>query len=137
VRLIESFNIATPGPDTDARLLSGGNQQKMVLAREITAGRGILIAVYPSRGLDVGATETVRRTVLKQRDEGAAILLISEDLDELFGMSDFIAVFFAGEIMGIVVPEEVSREEVGLMMAGQRRQPAEVSGGGLASVKGE
>jgi simple sugar transport system ATP-binding protein len=136
-RLIESFNIATPGPDTDARLLSGGNQQKMVLAREITAGRGILIAVYPSRGLDVGATETVRRTLLKQRDEGAAILLISEDLDELFGMSDAIAVFFAGEIMGIVAPEEVSREEVGLMMAGQRRQPAELSGNGRGSVKGE
>jgi simple sugar transport system ATP-binding protein len=79
----------------------------------------------------------VRRTLLKQRDEGAAILLISEDLDELFGMSDAIAVFFAGEIMGIVAPEEVSREEVGLMMAGQRRQPAELSGNGRGSVKGE
>jgi simple sugar transport system ATP-binding protein len=103
-RLIDTFNITTPSTETAARLLSGGNQQKMILAREISAGRGMIIAVYPSRGLDVGATETVRKTLLEQRDQGAAILLISEDLDELSQLSDRIAVFFEGEIMGIVRP---------------------------------
>jgi simple sugar transport system ATP-binding protein len=124
--LIESFNIATPSPETEARLLSGGNQQKMVLAREITAGQGVLVAVYPSRGLDVGATEAVRRLLLEQREQGAGILLISEDLDELFGLSDLVAVLFAGEVMGIVSPGEVSREEVGLMMAGQRWKDGQI-----------
>jgi len=122
-RLIEAFNIATPSPETAARLLSGGNQQKMVLAREISAGRGLIIAVYPSRGLDVGATETVRKTLLEQRDQGAAILLVSEDLDELCQLSDRIAVFFEGEIMGTVRPEESCAADLGLMMAGQRMAP--------------
>jgi len=120
-RLIETFRIATPTAETPARLLSGGNQQKVVLAREITADNGVLVAVYPSRGLDVGATEAVRRTLLEQRDEGMAILLISEDLDELSELSDRIAVFFEGQIMGVVSPGEASAEEIGLMMAGQRR----------------
>jgi ABC-type uncharacterized transport system ATPase subunit len=120
-RLIETFHIATPTAETPARLLSGGNQQKVVLAREITADNGVLVAVYPSRGLDVGATEAVRRTLLEQRDAGMAILLISEDLDELSGLSDRIAVFFEGQIMGEVAPGEASAEEIGLMMAGQRR----------------
>jgi ABC-type uncharacterized transport system ATPase subunit len=122
-RLIETFRIATPTTETLTRLLSGGNQQKVVLAREITAGRGVLVAVYPTRGLDVGATESVRRTLLEQRDEGAAILLISEDLDELSELSDRIAVLFEGQIMGTVVSGEASAEEIGLMMAGQRLAP--------------
>jgi ABC-type uncharacterized transport system ATPase subunit len=122
-RLIETFRIATPTTETLVRLLSGGNQQKVVLAREITAGRGVLIAVYPTRGLDVGATESVRRTLLEQRDEGAAILLISEDLDELSELSDRIAVLFEGHIMGTVLSGEASAEEIGLMMAGQRLAP--------------
>ncbi len=128
LRLIEAFNIATPSSETEARLLSGGNQQKMVLAREITAGRGILVAVYPSRGLDVGATETVRGLLLQQREDGAGILLISEDLDELLGLSDRVAVFFAGEVMGIVSPDEATREQIGLMMAGQRWEGVRRSG---------
>jgi len=123
-QLVESFRIVTPNITTPTRLLSGGNQQKVVLAREITAGRGVLIAVYPSRGLDVGATESVRRTLLEQRGSGAAILLISEDLDELTGLSDRIAVMFDGRIMGIVRPEKVTPEEIGLMMAGESREPA-------------
>ena len=119
-RLIETFRIATPTAETPARLLSGGNQQRVVLAREITASRGLLIAVHPTRGLDVGATESVRRTLLEQRDQGAAILLISEDLDELFELSDRIAVLFEGRIMGVVSADEAGPEEIGLMMAGQR-----------------
>lgn len=119
-RLIKVFEIKTPGPETPARLLSGGNQQKVVLAREISARGEVLIAVYPSRGLDVGATESVRGTLLAQRDEGAAILLISEDLDELLQLSDRIAVLFEGQVMGVVESERANREQLGLLMAGQR-----------------
>ncbi len=118
-RLIEAFRIATPTLQTPARLLSGGNQQRVVLAREITAGRGVLIAVHPTRGLDVGATESVRRTLLEQRDQGAAILLISEDLEELLELSDSIAVLFEGRIMGILPTDEADMEVLGMMMAGE------------------
>ncbi|MDF1500403.1 MAG: ABC transporter ATP-binding protein [Anaerolineales bacterium] len=119
--LVKGFNITTPSIQTDTRLLSGGNQQKVVLAREIDASSGMLVAVHPSRGLDVGATEAVRKTLLEQRDNGAAILLISEELDELMQLSDHIAVFYEGEIMGIVDDEEADTEELGLMMAGEKR----------------
>jgi simple sugar transport system ATP-binding protein len=136
-RLIDAFSIATPSTETAARLLSGGNQQKMVLAREIDAGRGMIIAVYPSRGLDVGATETVRKTLLDQRDQGAAILLISEDLDELCQLSDRVAIFFEGEIMGIVRPEESCAADMGLMMAGQRVTMEDRADGEPGSARGE
>ncbi|MBN1666977.1 MAG: heme ABC transporter ATP-binding protein, partial [Anaerolineales bacterium] len=121
-KLIDAFQIATPGPATPARLLSGGNQQRVVLAREITASQGVLIAVHPTRGLDVGATESVRRTLLDQRREGAAILLVSEDLDELIQLSDRIMVLFDGHIMGIVNADKADPEEIGLMMAGDRQE---------------
>jgi len=119
-RLIDLFSIATPGPETPARLLSGGNQQRVVLAREIEASRGVMVAVNPSRGLDVGATESVRKALLAERENGAAILLVSEDLDELTQLSDRIAVFFEGEIMGIVCADDATPEELGLMMAGEK-----------------
>jgi len=121
-RLIKAFEIRTPNAQTPARLLSGGNQQKVVLAREISARGDILVAVYPTRGLDVGATESVRGTLLAQRDAGAAILLISEDLDELLQLSDRIAVLFEGQVMGVVDSEAADREQLGLMMAGQRAE---------------
>jgi simple sugar transport system ATP-binding protein len=126
-KLIEAFNVLTPSATTPARMLSGGNQQKAILAREITAGQELsdagatlLVAVHPTRGLDVGATEGVRETLLSQREQGVAILLISEDLDELIAVSDRIAVIHDGEIMGIVQPDDVDIEELGLMMAGER-----------------
>jgi simple sugar transport system ATP-binding protein len=129
-RLIEAFQVMTPGPGTPARNLSGGNQQKAILAREITAGKSMtggeqapfLIAVHPTRGLDVGAIETVRAELLEQRKEGAAILLVSEELEELIALSDRIAVIHGGEIMGIVEAEEADIEQLGLMMAGERRE---------------
>jgi ABC-type uncharacterized transport system ATPase subunit len=121
-RLIQSFNIIAPNAHTPARQLSGGNQQRVILAREITAGRGVLVAVDPARGLDVGATEAVRRILLEQRQRGSATLLISEDLDELAQLSDRIAVMFDGQIMGIVPAEGASAEQIGLMMAGQRQE---------------
>ncbi len=117
--LIEVFEIKTPSAETPARLLSGGNQQRLILAREITASQGMLIAVYPSRGLDVGATESVRSTLLEQRDKGSAILLISEDLEEITQLSDRIIVLYEGKIMGTVDPESTSLETIGMMMAGQ------------------
>ena len=126
-RLIEAFQVSTPGVDTPARMLSGGNQQKAILAREITAGTSraggespLMVAAYPTRGLDVGAIETVRTTLLQQRREGAAILLISEDLEELKGISDYIAVLHGGEVMGVVNAAEATIEELGLMMAGEK-----------------
>ena len=124
--LIEEFNVLTPGPQTPARNLSGGNQQKAILAREITAGRGfpqgaVLVASYPTRGLDVGAVEAVRTRLAAERARGTAVLLISEDLDELMMMSDRIAVMHGGRVMGVVVPAETSIEELGLLMAGERR----------------
>lgn len=117
-RLIKAFNIATPKPQTEAKFLSGGNIQKIILAREIEACKGLLIAAYPSRGLDVGATEAVRKKLLEQRDKGYAVLLISEDLEELLTIADRIAVFFEGEVKGIVASDRADIEALGLMMAG-------------------
>lgn len=118
--LIEAFEISTPNAQTPARKLSGGNLQKLILAREISANPRVLVASSPTRGLDIGATETVRRILLEQRAMGTAILLISEDLDEIFALCDRIAVIFEGEIMGELLIEVADREAIGLMMAGER-----------------
>jgi ABC-type uncharacterized transport system ATPase subunit len=101
------------------RLLSGGNLQKVILAREITAGKGLLVAVNPTRGLDVGATESVQRTLLEQRALGAGVLLVSEDLDELLSICDRIAVMYEGRVMGVMPAQDANRSELGLMMAGE------------------
>jgi len=110
---IMAVNIFVP-----VRTLSGGNLQRMILASELTGEPDLIIAVYPTRGLDVGATEYVRKVLLRERDRGAAVLLISEELDEILQLSDRIAVIHNGEIMGIVRPEETTIEEIGLMMGG-------------------
>ena len=125
--LVEAFDVMAPGIQTPTRLLSGGNLQKLILAREISSKPALMVAVYPTRGLDVRATEAVRRLLLEQRESGGAILLISEDLDELVSMSDRIAVLYEGQIMGVVDAGEVSMEELGLMMAGSAK--GEVAGG--------
>jgi ABC-type uncharacterized transport system ATPase subunit len=111
------------------RALSGGNLQKTILAREITAGEEfsqdqapLLVAVHPTRGLDVGATESVQRTLLEQRARGTAILLISEDLDELLAISDRIAVIYEGALMDVVGAADADVEHLGLMMAGERQK---------------
>ncbi|MCD4738020.1 MAG: ABC transporter ATP-binding protein [Anaerolineae bacterium] len=119
-KMITSFQIATPTPMTYIKFLSGGNIQKAILAREIDACAGALVAVYPSRGLDVGATEAVRKRLLKQRAQGSAVLLISEDLEELLTISDKVAVLFDGEVMGVLPSEEAEIETLGLMMSGSR-----------------
>lgn len=117
-KLIKTFVIKTPDQNTCVKFLSGGNIQKTVLAREIDSCGGLLIAVYPSRGLDVGATEAVRQNLISQRDKGNAILLVSEELEELQMVADKIAVMFEGRIMGIKDVKETNTEELGLLMAG-------------------
>lgn len=120
--LVEKFQIQTPSLETPAKLLSGGNLQRLILAREISCSPKLMIAVHPTRGLDVSATESVHRMLLEEREKGAAILLISEDLEELTALSDRLAVIYEGEITGIVDPKEVTLEDIGLMMAGKRRE---------------
>ena len=120
-KLIKEFDIKTPNMRYPTKTLSGGNLQKLILARELARGPRLLIAAQPTRGLDVGATEYIRSTVLEQRSLGRAILLISEDLDEILSLSDRIAVMYEGEIVGIVPAEGANIEEIGLMMAGSKR----------------
>lgn len=119
-RLIEEFNIIVPKIYAPVKLLSGGNLQKLLLAREISEEPNLLIAVHPTRGLDIGATEFVRKKLLELRDSGAAVLLISEDLEELLMVSDRIGVIYEGKIVGIVKPEEADINEIGLMMGGSK-----------------
>jgi general nucleoside transport system ATP-binding protein len=119
--LIRAYGIKTAGPDAEAKSLSGGNLQKVMLARELAGKPAVLIASQPTRGLDVGATEYVHQRILEERARGAAVLLVSEDLDEIFALSDRIAVLFEGEVMGESVIEEASREQIGLWMSGVRK----------------
>ncbi len=118
--LKDQYDILTPTVDTPVRQLSGGNLQKVILAREISTEPKLLVAVQPTRGLDVGAIEAVQKLLLAQREAGAAILLISEELDELLALSDCLAIFFEGQIMGTVSAEEADVTEIGLMMTGSR-----------------
>jgi len=120
--LITTFSIKTPTPQTHIKFLSGGNIQKAILAREIESCGGLLVAVYPSRGLDVGATESVRKLLLEEREAGTAVLLISEDLQELMTIADRITVLFEGRVMGILPAEEADIEHLGLMMAGMEKE---------------
>ena len=118
--LIEKFHVKTPSHDTLAKNLSGGNIQKVILAREISRSPRVIIAAQPTRGLDIGATEYVRERLLEQRRNGAAIMLISEDLDEILALADRIAIIYEGQIMDIVPREEAAPEKLGLLMAGVR-----------------
>jgi len=122
-RLVKEYEIMTPSIKTPAKLLSGGNIQRLILARELSSNPSLIIAAHPTYGLDVGATEYIRKLLLKEREKGAAILLVSEDLEEIMSLSDRIAVIFAGEFVGIVKAEEANIEDIGLMMAGIKRMP--------------
>lgn len=122
--LKETYDILAPSVRTQARKLSGGNLQKVILAREITANPKMMVAMQPTRGLDVGAIESIQHLLLEQRESGTAILLISEELDELLTLSDRIAVMYEGEIMGIVDAEDADINEIGLMMTGNQRSDA-------------
>jgi simple sugar transport system ATP-binding protein len=116
--LISDFEIKTPTINTPLRNLSGGNVQKLVLARELSRKPIVLIASQPTRGVDIGSTEYIHQRLIAQRKAGTAILLISEDLDELRNLSDRIAVIFEGQIIGILDRDSATVEQLGLMMAG-------------------
>jgi ABC-type uncharacterized transport system ATPase subunit len=121
-KLIRRFNIKTPSRDTKVKSLSGGNIQKAVVARELSREPRVLIAAQPTRGVDIGATEYIHALLLEQRQKGLAILLISEDLDEIMALSDRIAVIYEGQIMGVVDGEKATAEQLGLLMAGVREE---------------
>jgi simple sugar transport system ATP-binding protein len=118
-RLIEEFGITVPDPDMPVRLLSGGNQQKVILARELSEPHHLLVVEHPTRGLDVQAAASIRQLLLNQRADGKAILVTSGDLDELIALSDRIAVIYEGQILGILQQEDANPYNLGLMMAGQ------------------
>ena len=116
--LIEKFDIRPDKPTLHAKALSGGNQQKMIIAREVANDPEILIAAQPTRGLDVGAIEYVHKALVEQRNRGKAVLLVSFELDEIINVSDRIAVIFEGKIVGIIDAENADENKIGLMMAG-------------------
>ena len=125
-KLIEQFDVRSgQGSKTIARSMSGGNQQKAIIARELDRNPDLLVAVQPTRGLDVGAIEYIHKQIVAQRDQGKAVLLISLELDEVMGLSDRILVMYEGEIVGEFNPKEVSVNELGLYMSGAKRNKKE------------
>jgi ABC-type multidrug transport system fused ATPase/permease subunit len=117
-RLIKEYDIRTPSAMTSGGSLSGGNQQKLVVAREFIREPRLLIAAQPTRGIDVGSIEFIHRRIIEQRDKGAAVLLVSAELDEVMSLSDRIAVMYKGEVIKVLDAKDATREELGLLMAG-------------------
>lgn len=122
--LIEEFDVRTPSEFTLARALSGGNQQKAIIGREVDRNPDLLIAAQPTRGLDVGAIEFIHKRLIEQRDNGKGVLLVSFELDEIMNVSDRIAVIYEGKIVAIVDPKQTTEQELGLLMAGSKRKEA-------------
>jgi simple sugar transport system ATP-binding protein len=120
VKLIGRFDIRTPGPLAPASNLSGGNQQKVIVAREFSRPVRLLVANQPTRGLDVGSIEYIHNQIVEMRDQGAGVLLVSAELDEILSLSDRIAVIYHGTVVAIVSPDDVTRSELGLLMAGSQ-----------------
>ncbi|AVR01107.1 ABC transporter ATP-binding protein [Oceanobacillus sp. M65] len=121
-KLIKEYDVRTPSVYTKARALSGGNQQKAIISREVDRSPDLLIAAQPTRGLDVGAIEFIHQKLIEERDKGRAILLVSFELDEILDVSDRIAVVFDGEIVANVKPEETNEQKLGLLMAGSSEE---------------
>ncbi len=127
-RLIDEYDVRSgQGPITIARSMSGGNQQKAIIARELDRDEPLIVAVQPTRGLDVGAIEHIHSQLVAERDKGKAVLLVSLELDEVLGLSDRILVMYEGEIVGELNPKETTPEELGLYMSGAKRQGKEGS----------
>jgi simple sugar transport system ATP-binding protein len=120
--LLRAFDVRPPNPVLQTRTFSGGNQQKVVLARELHASPGVIVACYPTRGLDIGATEFVHQQLIRQRSAGAAILFISNELEELLTLSDMIAVLHRGVLVGMVDPHRIDLQSLGLMMMGHKAE---------------
>jgi simple sugar transport system ATP-binding protein len=119
--LISRYDVKTPGPDTPARNLSGGNLQKLVLGREFQGQPTVLVAAQPTRGLDVGAIETVHAYLREAAADGVAVLVISEDLDEILTLADRVAVMYEGAVVGELETAAATPEEIGFLMAGGKR----------------
>lgn len=124
-KLIDEYDVRTPSEHTLARALSGGNQQKAIIAREIDKDPKLLIAAQPTRGVDVGAIEFIHKRLIEQRDQGKAILLVSFELEEVMQLSDRIAVIYEGKLVAIVNPKETTEQELGFLMAGGRKDKQE------------
>ncbi len=124
VELVKEFDIRTPSAMVPVGNLSGGNQQKVIVAREFSRPIRLLIANQPTRGLDVGSIEFIHKRLIEKRDDGVAVFLVSAELDEIMGLSDRIAVMFKGKITAVVDAQKVSKEQVGLMMAGSTLEEA-------------
>jgi simple sugar transport system ATP-binding protein len=117
-RLVKEFDVRPPDHENAAENLSGGNQQKVIVAREFDQDPQLMIAAQPTRGIDVGSIEFIHQRLVQARDNGKAVLLISADLEEILSLSDRIAVMYEGEIVGTLDPEEATEERLGLMMTG-------------------
>ncbi len=117
-QLVTEFDVRTPGLDTPARNLSGGNIQKLIMARELSSSPRVLVVAQPTRGIDVSASAYIHQRLIGQRADGTAVLVISEDLDEVMAISDRILVIYEGAVISEVTPRATSREAIGLMMAG-------------------
>jgi len=116
--IIRDHKVKATGPDETAKSLSGGNQQKMVLAREIDVGQKVVLFNQPTRGLDMGAVDRIHKSIIGEKEKGKGVLLISTELSEIFEMADNIAIMYKGKIMGIYKNGELSTEKIGLLMAG-------------------
>src|SRR5205085_7840494 len=121
--LVREFDIRPPSISVSGGNLSGGNQQKMIVAREFSRKPRLLIASQPTRGIDVGSIEFIHQRIIEQRDEGAAVLLVSAELDEIMALSDRIAVMYQGQIIETLPASVATREQLGLLMAGVKTEP--------------
>jgi simple sugar transport system ATP-binding protein len=128
------FDVRTPSVMTPVSNLSGGNQQKVIVAREFSRPIQLLIASQPTRGLDVGSIEYIHRRIIDKRDEGCAVLLVSPELDEIMGLSDLIAVMYEGRIVDTLPANQVTKEELGLLMAGMGKAQREEAGADVADI---
>jgi simple sugar transport system ATP-binding protein len=117
-RVIKAFDIRTEGPEQRLGSLSGGNQQKVVVAREMDAVPRLLVASQPTRGVDVGSIEFIHQQLVRRRDAGMAVLLVSSELDEILSLADRVAVMFSGRLVAVLVGDEIEPERIGLLMAG-------------------
>ena len=135
--LIEAYDVRTQGEHALARSLSGGNQQKLIIGREVDRDPELLIAALPTRGLDVGAIEFIHQKLIEQRDRGKAVLLISFELDEIMNVSDQIAVIYDGQIIDVVNPIETTEQELGLLMAGHSKAEMTIVGDEVVLKEGD
>lgn len=124
--LMDRFEIRAAGPSAPAKSLSGGNQQKLIVGRELAKDPAIIVASQPTRGLDIGAAKYIRDLLVEMRDAGRAILLVSADLDEVLALADRIAIMYEGRFMTVCSPDELDREQIGLLMGGVEREEARV-----------